>query len=149
MQNSIHSREEIKTIWKKFGKMLLVVHLSFLHAKQLTMKLFNESLQVYANLLLGLMPANYIPTRCFNPCLMVFIGVGIPFQKREDSYLVKTRPTELDALRRHYIQEKSFKVIEMWECECWRLYITTNTAKQHVLEHSPYRRSLAAEQLLQ
>ena len=24
---------------------------------------------------------------------------------------------ELDALRRHYIQEKGFKVIEMWECE--------------------------------
>ena len=27
----------------------------------------SESLQTYANLLLGLMPANYIPTRCVNP----------------------------------------------------------------------------------
>ena len=24
---------------------------------------------------------------------------------------------ELDALRRHYIQEKGFKIVEMWECE--------------------------------
>ena len=28
---------------------------------------------------------------------------------------------ELDALRRHFIQKKVFKVIEMWECEWWRL----------------------------
>ena len=56
---------------------------------------------------------------------------------------------ELDALRRHYIQEKGFKVIEMWECERWRLYKTTNTVKQHIREHFPYRRSVAAEQLLE
>ena len=56
---------------------------------------------------------------------------------------------ELDAWRRHYIQEKGFKVIEMWECEWWRLYKTTNTVKQHIREHFPYRRSLAAEQLLE
>ena len=31
-------------------KMLLVVHLSFLHAKQLLMKLLLENLQTYANL---------------------------------------------------------------------------------------------------
>ena len=34
---------------------------------------------------------------------------------------------ELDALRRHYIQEKGFKVIEMWECEWWRVYKTSST----------------------
>ena len=33
-----------------------------------------------------------------------------------------SRRRELDELRRGYIQEKSFTVIEMWECECWRLY---------------------------
>ena len=37
----------------------------------------------------------------------------------------------------------------MWECDWWRLYKTTNTVKQHIREHSPYRRSLAAEQLLE
>ena len=56
---------------------------------------------------------------------------------------------ELDALRRHYIQEKGFEVIEMWECEWWRLYKTTKTEKQHIRKHFPYRRSLAVEQLLE
>ena len=60
-----------------------------------------------------------------------------------------SKKRELDALRRHYIQEKGFKVIEMRECEWWRLYKTTNTVKQHIREHFPYRRSLAAEQLLE
>ena len=60
-----------------------------------------------------------------------------------------SKKRELDALRRHYIQEKGFKVIEMWECEWWRLYKTTNTVKQHIREHFPHRRSLAAEQLLE
>ena len=54
---------------------------------------------------------------------------------------------ELDALRRHYIQEKCFKVIEMWECELWRLYKTTKIVKKHIREHFPYRRSIAVEQL--
>ena len=62
MQFSIHSQKKIKTFWKKIEKMLLVLHLSFFHAKQLLMKLFCKSLQLYANLLLGLIPANFIPT---------------------------------------------------------------------------------------
>ena len=37
----------------------------------------------------------------------------------------------------------------MWECEWWRLYKTTNTVKQHIREHFLYKRSLAAEQLLE
>ena len=204
--------------------MLLVAHLSFSHAKQLLMKLLFESLQTYANPLLELMPANYIATRCVNPCPLVFIRVGISIQKRLDLHLDKTRPAalktwscpisneqgqnvklkaslqqadrrkstalvfcshcntvfqamacfyhlcrcqelhpsltekdiqrgskkrELDALKRHFIQEKGFKVIEMWECEWSRLYKTTNSVKQHIGEHFPYRRSLAAEQLLE
>ena len=59
-----------------------------------------------------------------------------------------SKKRQLDVLRQHYIQEKGFEVIEMWECEWWRLYKTTNTVKQHIREHFPYRRSLAAEQLL-
>ena len=31
-----------------------------------------------------------------------------------------SRKRELDELRRGYIQEKGFTVIEMWECEWWR-----------------------------
>ena len=60
-----------------------------------------------------------------------------------------SKKRQLDALSRHYIQAKGFKVIEMWECEWWRLYKTTNTVKQHIREHFPYRRSLAAEQHLE
>ena len=37
----------------------------------------------------------------------------------------------------------------MWEYEWWRLYKTTNNAEQHIRGHFPYRRSLAAEQLLE
>ena len=169
----------------------------FLHRKQLLMKLLFKNQQTCANLLLELMPANYIPTRCVNPFRPVFKRVGIWTQKGVDSNLDKTRPAALkiwsclisneqdqnvklkaslkqadrrkltasvlmgfvliatlclkpcDALRRHYIQEKGFNVIELWECEWWRLYKTTNTVKQHIREHFPYRRSLAAEQLLE
>ena len=95
MQFSIQSRKEMKTIWKNIRKMLLVVHLSFLHGKQLLMKLLFENQQTYANLLLGLTLANYTPTRCVNPCRPVFIRVGISIQKRVDPYLDKTRPAAL------------------------------------------------------
>ena len=46
-------------------------------------------------LLLELMPANYTPTRCANPCPPVFIRVGISIQKTVDSHLDKTRPVAL------------------------------------------------------
>ena len=59
-----------------------------------------------------------------------------------------SKKRELDALRRYYIQEKGFKVFEMWECEWWRLYKISNAVKQHIREHFLYRRSLEAEQLL-
>ena len=185
---------------ENFENLSLVVHLSFLHAKQLLMKLLSESLQTFANLLLGLMPTNYTPTRCVNQCPLVFKRVGTSIQKPVDSHLDKTttaalkirscfifnvqdlfvklrastlqadrrkltasvlmslvliailclkqwvafttfvpvkssahlslkmisnrgkRNREPDELRRGYIQEKSFTVLEKWECEWWRLY---------------------------
>ena len=96
MQNFIPSHREIKTFWKKIEKTSLVVHLSFLHAKQLLLKLLSESPQTHANLLLGLMPTNYTPTRCANPCPPVFIRVGISIQKPADLHLHKTRPAALE-----------------------------------------------------
>ena len=59
------------------------------------MKLCSESLQSHANLLLGLMPANYTPTRCVNPCPPVFLRVGISIQKPVDPHLDKIRPFAL------------------------------------------------------
>ena len=91
MQNSIHWRNEIETCWKKFENMLLVVHLSFLHEKQLLIKLLFENQQTYSNLLLGLTPANYTPTRCVNPRRPVFKRIGISIQRRVDLRLDQTR----------------------------------------------------------
>ena len=80
---------------KKIEKTLLVAVLSFLHAKQLLMKLLFESLQADANLLLGLMPTNHTPTRCINPRPPVFIRVEISIQQPLDSHLGKTRTIAL------------------------------------------------------
>ena len=186
----------MKTFWIKFEKILLVVHLSFLHEKQLLVKLLFRIQQTYANLLLGLTLENYNRTRCINPCRAVSIRVGISIQRRVDlrlegtrtaamkvgSFLCfqRTRPIckiedffprgrqkknycfrvdgfcshcntvfeamgcfyhfspcqevrpslneedihhvskkrELEAIRRHYIQEKGFNVNEIRECVC-------------------------------
>ena len=88
---SIPSQKKIKAYWKKSKKTSLADHLSFLHSKQLLMKLLSESLQTYANLLLRLMPANPTPTRCVNPCSLVFIRVEISILKPVDSHLDKKR----------------------------------------------------------
>ena len=53
-----------------------------------------------------------------------------------------SRKKELGELRRGYIQEKSFTVIEMRECEEWKLYKTTTNFKLHSRENFPCRRSL-------
>ena len=60
-----------------------------------------------------------------------------------------SRKRELNELRRGYIQEKGFTVIEIWECEWWRLYKTTTNAKLHIRGNFPYRRSLTEQQLLE
>ena len=46
-------------------------------------------------------------------------------------------------------KRKATKFIEMWEWDRWRLYKTSKTVEQHNREHFPFRRSLAAEQLLE
>ena len=84
-----------KDLLEKVRKDVFGDHLSFLHAKQLLMKLLFENQQTYTNLLLGLTLANYTPTRCVNPCRPVFIRVGISIQKLADSYLYKIRPAAL------------------------------------------------------
>ena len=71
-----------------------------------------------------------------------------PFLTEEDIQR-GSKKRELDALRQHYSKEKGFKSFEMWECGWWRLYKTANTINQHIREHFPYRRSPAAEQLLE
>ena len=60
-----------------------------------------------------------------------------------------SRKRELDELRRGYLQEKGFTVVEMWECEWWRLYKTTINVKLLKRENFSYRRSLTEQQLLE
>ena len=92
-------------------------------------------------------------------CNTVFDAMGFlhdfcPYQGvrpslTEEDFQNGSKKGELDELRRHYIQEKGFNVIEMWQCDWWRLYKATNNTKQNIPEHFPYRRSLAAQQLLE
>ena len=73
----------------------MVVHLSFLHEKQLLMKVSLENQPTYANLLLGLIWVNYTPTRCVNLCQPVFIKVGTSVQRQIDLRFDKTKPAAL------------------------------------------------------
>ena len=54
-----------------------------------------------------------------------------------------------DEMRRDYIQQKRYQVVEMWECEWWSLYKTDASVKSHLRENFPYKRPLSEEQLLQ
>ena len=52
-------------------------------------------------------------------------------------------------MRREYIQQKGYQVVEMLECESWSLYKTDASVKSHLRENFPYRRPLTEEELLQ
>ena len=67
----------------------------------------------------------------------------------EEDIKQRRKKRELDALRRSYLQEKSFIVIEMCECEWWRLYKTTTKVKLHIREIFRCRRFLTEHQLLE
>ena len=92
-------------------------------------------------------------------CITVFEAMGCfyhfcPCQELRPSLTEEdikrgSRRRELDELRRGYIQEKGFTVIEMWEFEWWRLYKTTTIVKLRIREKFPYRRSLTEQQLLE
>ena len=134
MQKSIDSRKEIKTFWKKFEKMLLVVYLSFLHGKQLLMKILFENHRAYANLMLGLTLANYTPTPCVNSCRPVFIRVAISIEKRVVSYLEKWDPQLWKYCHVSFPTNKTrmwnWKLLynkhteENWLLQCWWFFFT-------------------------
>ena len=56
---------------------------------------------------------------------------------------------EMDQMRKQYIEEKGYKVVEMWECEWWNLYRTTTCVKEHLRESFPYKRQMREETLLE
>ena len=60
-----------------------------------------------------------------------------------------TKKREMDKLRRHYLMEKGYTVMEMYECEWWQLYKTNVVVKQHLRQSFPYKIPLSEERLLE
>ena len=54
-----------------------------------------------------------------------------------------------DEMRRDYIQQKGYQVVEMWECEWWSLYKTDASVKSHLRKNFPHRRPLSEEGIMQ
>ena len=55
---------------------------------------------------------------------------------------------EMNEMRREYIQEKGYKVEEMWECDWWESFKTDEKIKNHVRTHFPYKRPVSTDSLL-
>ena len=53
-----------------------------------------------------------------------------------------------DEMRRDYIQQKGYQIVEIWECEWWSLYKSDASAKSHLRKNFPYRHPLSEEGLL-
>ena len=56
---------------------------------------------------------------------------------------------EMDQMRKQYIKEKGYNVVEIWECELWNLCKTATCVKEHLRESVLYKRPLKEERLLE
>ena len=56
---------------------------------------------------------------------------------------------EKDQMRKVYIQQKGYKIIEIRECQWWELYRTDVTVKNHLRANFPYQQPLSEERLMQ
>ena len=52
-----------------------------------------------------------------------------------------------DEMRIDYIQQKGYEIVEMWECEWWRLYKTDAPVKSYLRAKFPYKRPLSEKQI--
>ena len=52
-----------------------------------------------------------------------------------------------DGMRRDYIQQKGYQIVERWECNWWSLYKTDASVKSRLQENLPHKRPLSEEQL--
>ena len=55
----------------------------------------------------------------------------------------------VDQMRKQYIKEKRYNVVEVRECDWWNLYKTTTCVKEHLRESFPYKRPLGEDRLLE
>ena len=66
-----------------------------------------------------------------------------------DTYIEKgIKKRQQDEMRRDYIQQKGYQIVEMWECEWWSLYKFDASVKSHLRENFTYKQPLSEEQLL-
>ena len=52
-------------------------------------------------------------------------------------------------IRRDYIQQMGYEIVEMWECEWWRLYKTDALVQSYLRANFPYNHPLIEKQLSQ
>ena len=52
-------------------------------------------------------------------------------------------------MRRVYIQQKGYQIVEIWECEWWGLYKTDASVKIHLRKFFPHRCAMSKEGLMQ
>ena len=55
---------------------------------------------------------------------------------------------EYDELRREYLQNKGYKVVEIWECNWWETVKGDESVKIHVRNNFPFKSPLTQESLL-
>ena len=60
-----------------------------------------------------------------------------------------TKKREQDQKRKEYIQQKGYKIIEMWECKRWEFYQADATVENHLRVSFSYQRPLIEERLMQ
>ena len=51
-------------------------------------------------------------------------------------------------MRKKYIQQNGYKIVEMGECNWWKLYRTDATVKDHLRTNFPYEQPLSEERLM-
>ena len=67
----------------------------------------------------------------------------------DNEIMRRIKNREQDQMRKEYIQQKGYKLIEMWECNWWELYRTDAPVKSYLRANFPYKRLLSEEQLFQ
>ena len=107
---SIHLLKSIKTCWKRFEKIWLVVLLSSSHVKLMSMKLPSEIQELPANLLLILMQISFFPILCVSPCQQDCKCVGNMTQNVIGVNLNKTNPETLRTWFCHISKDKNLTV---------------------------------------
>ena len=78
-------------------------------------------------------------------CKTVFEAMGcyyrnFPCQKARPSLTEEdsergNKKREMNQMRKQYIKEKGYNVVEMWECEWWSLYKTTTCVQERLKNH--------------